>query len=237
MKTHHISHINQCTTSTIESRLYEHTLKKTEEYGFEYFLFRLIPRFGNIATHSTTITNYPSEFFERYECSHHVQRNPIITHCQGSISPIIWDEKVFHDFPELWKSTQAYGLNNGWSQSVHDNKGVVSILSLARSNTPVTAFEFSEKAAHVLWLCNQLHTSMTARYLPRHEPPTQAMRLSARESEVLKWTAEGKTAFDIGMILSLTTRTVNFHISSAIRKMGANNKTSAVVIATKSGLL
>ncbi|WP_262498778.1 LuxR C-terminal-related transcriptional regulator [Pseudomonas sp. WS 5071] len=63
------------------------------------------------------------------------------------------------------------------------------------------------------------------------------MRLSARESEVLKWTAEGKTAFDIGMILSLTTRTVNFHISSAIRKMGANNKTSAVVIATKSGLL
>ncbi|WP_186348989.1 LuxR C-terminal-related transcriptional regulator [Pseudomonas lundensis] len=53
----------------------------------------------------------------------------------------------------------------------------------------------------------------------------------------MKWTAEGKTAFDIGMILSLTTRTVNFHISSAIRKMGANNKTSAVVIATKSGLL
>ncbi|MCU1757814.1 LuxR C-terminal-related transcriptional regulator [Pseudomonas helleri] len=39
------------------------------------------------------------------------------------------------------------------------------------------------------------------------------------------------------MILSLTPRTVNFHISSAMRKMGATNKTSAVVIAAKCGLL
>lgn len=238
MKTHQRLYENQSSTDKNEHQLFESTLKRIEECGFEYFLFRSIPRFGNIATHSKTITNYPKEFIARYESNHYVQRNPIIIHCQLSIAPLIWGEEVFHDTPELWEGTRAFGLNHGWSQSVHDNKGVVSILSLARSKTPVTAFEFSEKAAHVLWLCNQLHTSMTARYLPRQdEPPPQAMRLSARESEVLKWTAEGKTAFDIGMILSLTTRTVNFHISSAIRKMGASNKTSAVVIATKSGLL
>jgi len=39
------------------------------------------------------------------------------------------------------------------------------------------------------------------------------------------------------MILGLSTRTVNFHISSAMKKLGANNKTSAVVMAAKSGLL
>lgn len=53
----------------------------------------------------------------------------------------------------------------------------------------------------------------------------------------MKWTAEGKIASDIGMILGLSTRTVNFHISSAMKKLGANNKTSAVVMAAKSGLL
>ena len=237
MKTYQIAYENQCISHKTESQLIDYTLKKIHMYGFEYFLFRLIPRYGNIVTHSKTLTNYPKEFIEQYESNHYVQRNPIVIHCQLSISPIIWDEEVFHDVPELWESTQAYGLNHGWSQSVHDSSGVVSILSLARSNTPLTELEFTEKAADVLWLCNELHTAMTARYLPRHEPPPQANRLSARESEVLKWTAEGKTAFDIGMILSLTTRTVNFHISSAIRKMGANNKTSAVVIATKSGLL
>ena len=52
----------------------------------------------------------------------------------------------------------------------------------------------------------------------------------------MKWTAEGKIASDIGMILGLSTRTVNFHISSAMKKLGAA-MTSAVVMAAKSGLL
>lgn len=39
------------------------------------------------------------------------------------------------------------------------------------------------------------------------------------------------------MILGLTTRTVNFHISSAIRKLGTSNKTSAVVLATQRGFI
>lgn len=237
IKTQQIIYENQCATNQTESQLTEYTLKKIEAYGFEYFLFRLIPRFGNILTHSKLLTNYPKGFIEHYEKNHYVQTNPIVIHCQLSISPIIWDQTVFSETPEIWEGTQAHGLNHGWSQSVHDTKGVVSILSLARSNGPLTEREFSEKAANVLWLCNQLHTSMTSRYFPRHVESAPTTRLSAREAEVLKWTAEGKTAFDIGMILSLTTRTVNFHISSAIRKMGANNKTSAVVIATKSGLL
>ncbi len=71
----------------------------------------------------------------------------------------------------------------------------------------------------------------------RHNLEIHITRLSCREIEILKWTAEGKIAADIGTILSLSTRTVNFHISSAIRKLGANNKTSAVVMAAKSGLL
>lgn len=61
--------------------------------------------------------------------------------------------------------------------------------------------------------------------------------LSTREIEVLKWSAEGKTAEDIGTILNLKKRTINFHISNAIKKMGATNKTSAVAQALLSGVL
>jgi DNA-binding CsgD family transcriptional regulator len=61
--------------------------------------------------------------------------------------------------------------------------------------------------------------------------------LSTRETEVLRWSAEGKTAEDIGLILHLTERTVNFHIANAIKKMGASNKISAVVQAVLSGVL
>lgn len=60
--------------------------------------------------------------------------------------------------------------------------------------------------------------------------------LTLREAEILKWSAEGKTAAEVAMILDLKLRTVNFHIGSAIRKMGVTNKTSAVVQAALHGV-
>lgn len=61
-------------------------------------------------------------------------------------------------------------------------------------------------------------------------------KLTAREIEILKWTAEGKTAGDIAIILSMKERTVHFHVANAVQKMGACNKTSAVVQAALSGM-
>jgi LuxR family transcriptional regulator len=60
--------------------------------------------------------------------------------------------------------------------------------------------------------------------------------LTTREVEVLKWCAAGKTAEETGIILNLKSRTVNFHVSSAIRKMGVSNKTCAAVQAALSGI-
>ncbi|RAU40251.1 LuxR family transcriptional regulator [Pseudomonas sp. RIT412] len=61
--------------------------------------------------------------------------------------------------------------------------------------------------------------------------------LTLREIEVLKWSAEGKTAAEVALILDVKIRTVNFHVSSAIRKMGVTNKMSAVVQAALHGML
>jgi DNA-binding CsgD family transcriptional regulator len=60
--------------------------------------------------------------------------------------------------------------------------------------------------------------------------------LTHREVEVLRWCAAGKTAAEIGTILDLKSRTVNFHVSRAIHKMGASNKTQAAVQAALSGV-
>ena len=60
--------------------------------------------------------------------------------------------------------------------------------------------------------------------------------LTVREVEVLRWSAEGKTAAEVAIILDMKLRTVNFHIGSAMRKIGVSNKTSAVVHAARQGL-
>lgn len=66
--------------------------------------------------------------------------------------------------------------------------------------------------------------------------PVIGKELTHREVEVLRWSAEGKTAAEVAQILDVKLRTVNFHIGSAMRKMGVKNKTCAVVRAARDGM-
>ena len=72
-----------------EAELCSDTLKRIEEYGFDFFFFRMIPRLGNITTNSKVITNYPNAYVERYEKGLFSHKNPLVNHCQLSIAPII----------------------------------------------------------------------------------------------------------------------------------------------------
>lgn len=219
------------------SNLHEYTLNEIQCYGFEYFYSRFTAHPRDTHMSANNLTSYPNELVEFYKSIQGSLKNPIVSHCQRSIDPIIWDASIFQAIPELWKQTRAHGLNYGWSQAVHDTQGRTSILSMARGSPVITKEEFDEKAADVLWLCNQLHGAVFAQRSSEQKPQALLEPLSLREAEVLRWTAQGKTASDVGMILGLTTRTVNFHISSAIRKLGTSNKTSAVVLATQRGFI
>lgn len=62
-------------------------------------------------------------------------------------------------------------------------------------------------------------------------------RLTQRETEVVKWTSEGKTSADIAIILGLSEHTVNSHIAAAVRKLDAVNRVHMVAIALRMGLV
>ncbi|WP_354435103.1 helix-turn-helix transcriptional regulator [Martelella mangrovi] len=62
----------------------------------------------------------------------------------------------------------------------------------------------------------------------KDHPGTQLGSLSAREMEVIRWTAEGKTSHEIGGILGLSDHTVNAYLANAIRKMDCVNRTQLV---------
>jgi LuxR family transcriptional regulator, quorum-sensing system regulator BjaR1 len=61
--------------------------------------------------------------------------------------------------------------------------------------------------------------------------------LTRREREVLWWAAQGKSASQIGEVLHITKRTVDEHTYNAARKVGAANRTHAVAIALRKGLI
>lgn len=51
--------------------------------------------------------------------------------------------------------------------------------------------------------------------------------LTERESEVLLWISQGKTNREIGIILSMSPRTVNKHLEQVYRKLEVENRTTA----------
>jgi DNA-binding NarL/FixJ family response regulator len=60
--------------------------------------------------------------------------------------------------------------------------------------------------------------------------------LTSRELEVLRLVMRGLQNKEIAHELVVTERTVKFHVSSILMKLGAGNRTEAVAIATKYGL-
>lgn len=61
--------------------------------------------------------------------------------------------------------------------------------------------------------------------------------LTGREHECLHWASMGKTSWEIGVILGITERTINFHIQNACRKLRARGRQAAIAAAYRHGLL
>ncbi|GAB3160377.1 response regulator transcription factor [Myceligenerans halotolerans] len=71
----------------------------------------------------------------------------------------------------------------------------------------------------------------------RPRPAGDAARLTAREREVLGLVAEGMTNGQIATSLVVGVETVRTHVASALAKLGARDRTQAVVRAYQAGLI
>jgi DNA-binding CsgD family transcriptional regulator len=61
--------------------------------------------------------------------------------------------------------------------------------------------------------------------------------LSPREREILAWTKDGKSRWEISRILAISDETVKFHLRNVMRKLGVTNRTQAVAVALSAGLI
>ena len=61
--------------------------------------------------------------------------------------------------------------------------------------------------------------------------------LTPREIDVLRLVASGNANKEIGVLLSLTEVTIKSHVRNILSKLGANDRTHAVIIALKRGII
>lgn len=182
------------------------------------------------------LNNYSTSWQKRYAEAGYLFIDPTVQHGRQSQTPLIWTEDVFTGCRQLWEDARFHGLSVGWAQSSLDSNGVGGMLSLARSHDALTPNELQAKESQMHWLVNIAHLTLS-RVLIEKATQSQRIVLTPREVEVLKWTADGKSAQEIADILNVTKHVIDFHIKNAINKLQTANKTAAVVKGAMLGLL
>lgn len=219
-----------------ERELFAAIRKESQRIGFDYCAYGLRLPLPLTNPKTVMLNDYPDQWQKQYIAENYLRIDPTVRHAMKSLAPQVWDDEVFKEAPAFWESAHAFGLRHGWAQSSIDLTGIRGMLTLARSAEPLTPMELKEKSYQMVWLTQIAHFYMS-KFISKRIFPERAVQLSLRETEVLRWTGEGKTSGEISDILNLSERTVNFHIANAIAKLNCTNKTAATAKAVILGIL
>lgn len=219
-----------------EQEIFDRVAVLAQDLGFDYCAYGLQMPVPVSSPKVFMVNNYPDAWRKKYADAGYLAIDPTVRHGRSSMSPISWsahDQKSHRDF---WEDAAAHNIAHGWCQSSFTRTGIGGLLTLSRSSEPITVDELTHKETQLRWLVSVTHESMAQRQVGRLNA-LNPVQLSTRETEILRWTADGKSAQEIADILHVTKHTVEFHIKNAIYKLQAVNKTSAVVKALVLGLL
>lgn len=213
--------------------------KFAKQMGFQHFAYAVTINAPSLKQQYYFLNGFPQEWTDRYVSRDYFKIDPVVSHAQSTTLPAIWAEDRFHDgkSAEFWEEAYAFGLAYGMSFSVHEQPGVTGVFSLARDKPlDLQTLDVAALIGRAQMFASMLHHAVSRIDLPKLLPALNAT-LTPRERECLRWSAEGKTAWEIGQILSIAERTVVFHLNNVIQKLGVANKMQAIVRAVVLNLL
>ncbi len=200
--------------------------------GFETLFISAAPRPKQRLSEATLLKRVPYEWLALYEANRFEEVDPIFRQIKRSWKPFDWNELSWQSISdpraaEVMRKRREFGINKGLVVPIFDSGGFVS----AAGSRP----ELSAEAKGIFHLL-AIYAFHYARSLRAGQPKGNSV-LSEREREVLSWVAAGKSAWEIGEILHIAKRTVDEHVLNACRKLGAVNRTQAVALAIRDGLI
>ncbi|NLS12975.1 transcriptional regulator [Vibrio sp. SM6] len=209
--------------------------KACDNLGFEHFAFGLKKRAPFATSTLAMANNYTDAWNDRYQNQGLVFNDPLVGRALRSSSAIDWNELYDEGLP-FWQEARVHGLVSGWSNPVHSPDGTGSMISFSRGQSSYSKQELVRKTPYMLWVSHVADQKFRQFMLDKPLEPAD-YQLTRREVEMLKWAADGKTTFEIAMILNISQKTVEFHHGNAMRKFGTPNITATVVKAMLSGAI
>lgn len=167
------------------------------------------------------------------------RRDPVLQYCKRHSVPIAWDRSTYvnNGFGNLWEEQARFGYRTGIAIALHMPEGRHFVVGVDRDE------DLSEDLSEVTRMVASLqlfavHAQEAAfRVLMPPEQRLERPGLTPLELNVLRWTMDGKTAWEVSNILGISERTTVLHCNNAMHKLGCVNKHQAVLKALRLGLI
>lgn len=219
-------------SSQSRSELMEGWRNAAREYGLDHVTLSVAPtvqdRHVGPLVRETTL---PMEFCREFDRLEFLRHCPTVPHISRSIMHNAWwvgPEGQTPDFDcptEFTDLMRRFGLLMGILFSVTSVDGNRYVVRYDGNRSPLAQSDINELSMLSIQAFDVFDR------LRRTASNTNV--LSARELEVVRWTAQGKTSLEIGQILSLSDHTVNAYMTNAIRKLDCVNRTQLVAKAIR----
>lgn len=182
--------------------------------------------------------NVPEGYAEASKDASRASRDPVIDRLTTQPLPVVYDQQTYvtAGAGELWETQAPYGYKTGIAVKLHLPGDKMFLLGIDREDAlPATGQGLMQLVAGVQLLAS--HAMVAAdRILSLAGRSADLPKLTKRELDVLGWTAQGKTAWEVSIILGMSEKTVNFHLGNAMRKLEVSSKHQAVIKCIAAGI-
>jgi DNA-binding CsgD family transcriptional regulator len=183
--------------------------------------------------------SYPENYLNHYLGNRYHLTDPVIAGYLETLQPVNWDRPVVVDEKTIRYTdlidAESLGIRGGWTYgTVPPGSNESSMFFIATEQSKSGERE-RVIIKYIIPFLSEAYIRIiknTGNYLSRDN-----IKITQSEVEILNWLKEGKTSWEISIILCKSERVINFHINNIVKKLNSMNRTHAVVIALKKNII
>lgn len=234
-----IDRLKSATSLEEQRRVFERAIA---DAGFRYYTYNIV-KVAGAGTHAPLfVCSYPQDWIDHYLSEEYYTIDPLVAEGPRHQLPFRWNEVSLPQDLEprqqrLYLEAADLGICNGLTIPIHGRNGDYAAINLIPEGRPEEQLATLDRQQHLMHLIALYYHSHSGNSLLEQQLIRRPSVLTRREEEVLTWLARGKSTFEVSGILSVTERTVLYHIENAKKKLNVTNRTHLVVKAAMEGLI
>jgi LuxR family transcriptional regulator, quorum-sensing system regulator BjaR1 len=204
-------------------------LKWLPAFHLKFFTYASVRHFGDFVVHRRIASNAPDTTQKRFENPVLFSNDPVIVRSRTDQFPFFWDLGIykpdeFKAHADLLAIRHELDVTGGLCVPILEPLGWRSVFYFTGEKPDV----YQQLLPSVTMFSYAAHNAFM-RLRNGGDKEDIAGLLTPREREMLLWLASGRSSREIAEVLKISGLTVNKHIDNLVHKLGAKNRTDAVI--------